>query len=73
MFDVFKDIRERLESFRVKILHFCYNHLRRREKLCKKKLYSETKIPIRLNIFDFRDLCGSLLVLFAGRLKLHKL
>ena len=37
-------------------LHFCCSHLRGRKRMCKFSLYMETKILIRLNIFDTEDL-----------------
>ena len=52
---MFKEIRERFESFRVRNITFCCSHLRRRKIMCKFSLYMETKIPIRLNIFDPED------------------
>ena len=63
-FDVFKfkEIRERFESFiEWQTLHFCYRHLRGREKICNFSLYKETKNLIKLNIFSSKDFLGSLL------------
>ena len=62
---MFKEIIERLKSFRVRnitfFLYFCCSHLKERKKMCKFYLYMETNILIRLNIFNTEDFLESLL------------
>ena len=49
---MFKEIREGWRFLEWETLHFCCNQLRGRKRICKFSLYMETKIPVRLNIFD---------------------
>ena len=39
-------------------LYFCCSHLRGKKRMCKFSLNMETKIPIKLNIFDIEDFLG---------------
>ena len=54
---MFTEIRERLESFRVrKIIFFLLWPFETKKRICIFSLCMETKIPIRLNIFDTKVL-----------------
>ena len=56
----FKEIREKLENYRLRNITFLLQPFNRREKMCKFYLYIETKFLIRLNIFDSEDFQTSL-------------
>ena len=49
---MFKETRETLESFKVRNNTFLLQPFERRKKMTKFSLYMETKVSIKLNIFD---------------------